>query len=983
MKKINFFIFLFFLISSAVSYSQKMNSETEDLVIEKMERVILMMEASDPSWIPSQQRLADLLSERARGRFMLEIEANCKGCRGSQIDREKAVKIYEKLLKTVSLKEDGRIFFQLAHLYQMAGNNEKAQNLFENLLKNGKKKKVSPSVISRSQAGLADILFQKGKFKAALKNYSLALKDQSLGNKALLIYNKAWCEFNLDQIKTASRTLLVLLTHPEQITRDNDEGKVYDPSFHYDMIKDLATFYSKLKVTQVQINGFEKLLPKEQSGPLLLHFANEVDRVGQKNAARIILERYLKVPNLTQEQRLQAILNKAQVNYDNGQSAQSTQDFAKAAEVYQHKGCDQAEDCLKIQKAMKHYVTELHRSKKTKPDLDLLNSYSVYAKTFPLDIEMAKRGAQVALDINQFSTAVQLYRLISSNADNKLKDKEEALLNEITASEKSKNTITRIDSYNYYLEHSSNLTKKYEVRYQLAYLAFQHKKFKQASEAFYILVNDQNGSIDLRKKSADLSLDCLVRLNDEERLEARAWEYSKTLPKFSQEFETLARKSLMNQVAHVANNNKSSPGDLRKYLDKTKEVNLSRARLDEKVLFYSNTAVLSQMLDDQDSYLKSQQNLLNLRGLPKIKKQEVYKELAAFFEKRLDFKQAYYWTLKINNPKISRKEKEFRLGTLADLGNQKPEKHYRLALKAGLNDSRTTNVRIRLVELSQNPIAELKKQAHELKRHPQLLNDLVLLVYAKTGQKKFLESLINSKELRNRSASYFILSQSLFRRINQLKRKLSASRIRSYKTQALQKATVERVKLLNQADRLLKESLSLKDITAQMMLLELISIENDRLVHELAALPKPKGLTTNQENQYKTVLKGKLHPFLYKAKLADQQKQKIWNKSFQLSQLINDYKQTRPELQKLMIHKLDILNQISGNGPLKDSIKETLSSNSPSIKELAMARQVVSKKPEDIREIEKLKILETKMGHPLMPAYLEARLNNLQKGKSL
>jgi hypothetical protein len=48
-----------------------------------------------------------------------------------------------------------------------------------------------------------------------------------------------------------------------------------------------------------------------------------------------------------------------------------------------------------------------------------------------------------------------------------------------------------------------------------------------------------------------------------------------------------------------------------------------------------------------------------------------------------------------------------------------------------------------------------------------------------------------------------------------------------------------------------------------------------------------------------------------------------------------------------------------------------------------MARQVVSKKPEDIREIEKLKILETKMGHPLMPAYLEARLNNLQKGKSL
>ena len=357
--------------------------------------------------------------------------------------------------------------------------------------------------------------------------------------------------------------------------------------------------------------------------------------------------------------------------------------------------------------------------------------------------------------------------------------------------------------------------------------------------------------------------------------------------------------------------------------------------------------------------------------------------LAGYYEKRLDFKQAYNWASKVNNPKVSEKEKQFRLGTLADLSNQNPDHHYRAYLKLAGNDAKSLVIRSRLVALSANPIGELKKQAPELKRQPQLLNDMVLLVYAKTGNNRALTSLLETKELRYRSGARFLLSQSVYDRIQGHQRKLATSQFRSYSNSNLQRGTVERVKLLNQADKLLKESVQLKDITAQMMVLDMITIENERLVKELAAIPQPKGLTAPQLAQYQSIMTSKLRPFLYKSKLAGQKRQEIWNQSNQLVQLINDYTQARPEIQKLMSHQLKLLATVSGDGPLKYNLNSALSGSTASLKDLASARQSVSENPEDAKQIENLKILETKMGHPLMPSYLEARLNHLHKEKSL
>jgi hypothetical protein len=83
------------------------------------------------------------------------------------------------------------------------------------------------------------------------------------------------------------------------------------------------------------------------------------------------------------------------------------------------------------------------------------------------------------------------------------------------------------------------------------------------------------------------------------------------------------------------------------------------------------------------------------------------------------------------------------------------------------------------------------------------------------------------------------------------------------------------------------------------------------------------------------------------------------------------------------VNELSLLAQIPGEGIMKKGVEEALNSSPLSTKDLQNARQNVAANPDSIRDIENLKMLETKIGHPLMPAYLEARISHLQKGKSL
>jgi hypothetical protein len=946
-----------------------------------MERVLKAMDVKDPSWVPTQQRLADTLAERARTRFMQEVEANCDGCKGSKADRQKAIQIYESILSQVQLNEHGPILFQLGHLYEMAGQNDKAIELFQSITKDAKKKSIAADIVSRSHAELGDLLFQKGKFKEAKANYEVALKDKKLQNRALTVYNMAWCDFNQDKLAPAIKTMEGLLSKPELITRDTEDGSKYDPVFHADVVRDLGTFYARRNITTKEIARYEVLSPKEKRKELLLNFAQEADRIGQKQAAHDILSRYLDQEGLTDTETLEAFVRMAKINYDRGQTGQSTRDFEKAAKAFKNT-CKDPSKCEELKKTMKTYVTELHRSKKLKPDQDLLNSYVIYSNTFPEDTEMTTRGAQVAMDMGKPAIAAQLYRAISDNSDLSEKERQNALLNEVAAGEKSGDANIQKAAYINFLKKGKDEGKSFEVRYQMAYLSYQQKQLKEAAVAFNDLATDKKGNAELRKKSADLALDSLAQLKNDEQIQDLAANYAVVFPSHKAEYETTARKALMNQAAALANNPNSSKSDMRTVLKRITNTNLASANSEEKVLFYTNESILAQKLGEEEIYVQALNKLI-ASDVTAARKEALLEQLTGYYEKKLDFTNAYKTALRLKMPKVSEKDREFRLGTLADLANQNPQRHYRAALKLGIKGDRAMVMRTRLVLMSANPAAELKVQSSELRRNPTMLNETALLVFARNGMSGNLKSVLDMKEIRNRSAAQFIQKQPFYSKAANFKNQIAAHMISTKSDRQMQRDITERIKLLAKADALLADANRTRDITAQLMALEVVAIENDRMVRDLVNLPMPKGLTPQEQAQYVGILKGKSKPYLMKAKFAEQREQDLLNNSSALAQMAQDYRTARPEIQNILKREMSLITQLQASGKMKSAVSDALNSSQASASDLASARKSVAAEPNNAGEIVKLKNLETKMGHPLMASYLDGRLNQLQRGKSL
>ena len=977
MKNVTSLLILSVLFIGSFARAEKMDSETQNQVVVRLERVLSKMHKTDSSWLPSQLRLADLLAERGRLRFLNEVEAGCQGCKGSLDDRKKALAIYGQIINQLNIQEQGTVLFQMAHLHEINNDDKKAQDIFEGILKNPKKYQ-SEELVAQSRMALADLHFQKGQPKEALAYYKIAFNDKKSPNHGLSLYRMAWCEFNLDHLKTAIKSLEQLAASKDLLVKETAQGFVPDPSFQNDVLKDLATFYSRETVSKTQINRFQNLAPLEQRKELILFFAQEADRLGQKQAAAQLYHIYLDDPKLTQEERLDALMHVAQVNYDKGQSGQSIEDFANAANAFKQTRCSEDAKCLELQKQMKHYVTELHRSKKTNPDLDVLKGYSIYSKTFPDDTEMALLGAQVAVQLGKSDMANILYRHASTSAkDDKLR--EAALLGEIEAAEKTQNLATRETAYQHYLELRPKGQKQFEVRYQLAHLSYDRKQWAKAADQFRVLALDKTGSNDLRKKSADLALDCLASEKRDADIEKWALEFSGAFPANQAEFREISRKSVMNQTAKTANDSHASASDLRDALKKMQSANFSGANDEEITQLLQNQTIVAGKIGDDTALLASLNSLLAVKNLKPAQREETLARKVAIYEKHLDFKSAYSVALKMKFSELKPFEKELRLATLADLaalGSMK--KHYEAALKLGLSGQRSGVVRSRLVLTSSQPFKELRRQQSELTRFPQLMSETLLLVFAKTHDQKNLETFLKNKSLAHTAAAQFIRKQPFFAKEQALNKRLAQHQINFSNDHRLQKTIKERIQLLAEIDHSLTEALNLKDFTAEVMALSLLEKENERMVRDLFALPAPKGLSSIEQIRYQDLLKTQARPYLTKSKMAQVKLQDFWKNENTIRSILADFDKARPELRPWLTQEIQILAEIAPSSQ-KSRFESSLRESLPTQKDLLAARESVRANPNDTREIEKLKILETKIGHPLMSSYLEGRLGRIQR----
>ncbi|MBX3040335.1 MAG: hypothetical protein KF789_06460 [Bdellovibrionaceae bacterium] len=972
----NSFLSILIVATALHAKAVPMDPETQTSVIDRLERVISQMSNKEPSWVASNLRLADLLAERARLRFMSEIEKTGKGGAGSEADRKKATDLYESVQNRVSAQEQGRILFQLAHLYEGSGNRKKSLDLFNKILKTPAK--YESFLVLKARTGLADIQFQEGKFKAAQDNYEVAMKDSKLENRGLVMYRVAWCQFNRNKLSDGIKTLEKLAGTPSLLTKDSTKGQVYDSGFHGDVVRDLATFYSRRSIGKSDINQFRDLAPTDQMQELLLFFSGEADRLGQKQAAYDILKIYIEDPKLSTEEKLEAYVRMAQARYDMGRSNDSNEDFALAAMTFKQAKCSSKDNkCDELQKRMKRYVTELHRSKKVKPDVAVLKAYFIYVQTFPQDAETAILGAQVALDLKNYPMAGSLYRS-ASNGTQDAKFLEIALMGEIEAAELQKTAKVREEAYLRYLKVLPNGKSRHEVRYQYAQVTYEQQKHAEAAALFKEIALDTSAPAALRRKSADLSLDSLAIQHRDSDIELWALEFAQAFPKDRAEFQKISRKALMNQVAKTANSKDSSNWEMKKALDKMLATNLSTATSQEKVLHYKNQEVLARKTGNELVVLSSLNGLLAEKTLSASEREEALARKVGLYETRLDFRSAYNTATQMKFASLSKAERELKLGTLADLAEMNANRHYQAALNAGLKGTAGASLRSRMVLSSKNPAAELKKHQNELRKYPNLMAEAVLVIFAKTKSenavKPFMGSISRTAEAR------FINKQSFYPTHQSLARRLANQRLNG-SSQALMKRTIDqRMKLLAEADSSLVQAVRLNDYTAQIMTLSTVEKENERMVQDLLSLPVPPRLSAAQKAQYTSLLEQQSRPFAQKAQVSRQKLLEFWSNDRALSSLISEYENARNEVKPLLRNELRLLSEFSSGSGQNSRLKSALSEgDGPSRKELLALRQEVSRNPRDVRSIQKLRDLETKIGHPLMATYLDGRLNQIKK----
>ncbi len=985
MKSLLRVLILTYLIfaQSPSAFAEKMDSETQNLVIDRLEQIIATMDKTDASWPGSTLRLADLLAERARLRFMAEIEASCDGCKGSVADRKKALSLYESVFEKSKKSEQGNILFQIAHLHQIANEDNKAKTIYENILK-AKKGVYTEDVTTQSLLALADLHFQKAKYKDAQKLYNQALEKAQATQKGFILYRLAWCQFNLGNLKLGISTLENLLGNKNLLVKQTEDGITEDPAFQLDVLHDLITFYTRNIVTPDKITKFQSYLPAQGKKELLLNFAEETSRLGQKQSAATIYEIYLNDTSLTKEERLNATLILAQTNYEHGSSKESLIVFAKAAAEYKDTSCDD-EQCQALQKKMRSYVTNLHKSKKSRIDQEVLNAYDIYIQTFPKDIEMVVLGAQVAEDLTQYTKSSQWYANAANlwTKDSPAAVKESALLGEIETAEKSQDQNLREAAYKHYLKLSPDTEKSYEIRYQLAQLSYERKEWDQAANQFRKLALEKTKQTSLQKKSADLALDCLVLQKRDEDIETWSLDFANALPAHASEFQKLYRKSLNTQIVNVANNEKASSSELEKAIKKVKSANMKGASQSEQIMHYNNLAVLAKKAQNDEALLMAYEGLLALPFLSKADREETLASEVGFYEKKLDFKSAYRLALKMKLPNIKPSEKELKLGTLADLANLQPQNHYKRALQYKLSGAPETSVRQRLVMLSSNPASELKKHYSRLLRSPDLVSNMALLIYAKNHSARGLEFVLNDKRLERQAAITYIKKQSYYPKHSLLEQKISGLQLDTKSERTLTKSIQSRMKMLKQADLSLAEALRLRDFTAQIIALSTVKKENQRFAQDFLNLPQPQNLTKKEQVRYTSMLQKQMSPFLLKAKYADAKINDLWTQSAGWKNLIKDLMKSRAEIQYLISQDVHRLIELSPSSEIKSKLKDALNDSRLSQNNLNSMRVTVSKNPNDIEQIEKLITLETKIGHPLMVSYLELRIGQLHRRKTL
>jgi len=978
-------LFLLISVFGLSAWATKMDIDTHTAVITRLQQVVQSLDDGDSSKAPAALRLADLLAERSRLKGLKEVELNCTNCLKAKEDRLEAVKYYSYVIPLLPDDTRSQAMLQKAHLHYALGDAQKTEALYKQIVNEGRRRHSS-LVMGQAYASLGDVLFQKTKFTEARASYEKALAIPETPQKGMIYYRLAWCLFNLDQVQRSVAMLEMILTTPRLTQLANSEGAGQDTSFKIDVSKDLATFYSRTTINRSRINRLLELSPAENRQDNLFFLATETDRLGKKREAAMVWMVYLE-NSPKDKTALEAQIRLMKIKRDLGDLKGSLAVFAHVGQLWKNPGC--GDRCPDLQAQIRKFVTDWNREEKKFMTPELTQAYVMYCTVFPNDAEMYFWGAEVAKQRKQFRQSVALYHhaaLVAHKQLERPKDMnaeqikglksifEGSLIGEIDMAETMKDHELRMNAYKNYLALNPNGAREFEVRYQMAQSEFERQQYDNSASAFRKLAIEKNARDKaLQKTAASMSIESLIRLKRADLIETWSYEYAGIFTKDRKEFLMIHRKTVLNSVAVRINQKTATKTDQ----IKLGTVSLEGGTHEDRISLYNSQYLLAIQLQDFGAAKKAVTNLLAVKELSNMHRNEAVRNRIWLAELELDFRTAYYM-LEAQDNKLTA-DRALRLIWLSQMAGLPSEKHENQFLSLSGNRAARAAVITNHVQRQRNPSRALKPYLKELSQSPEVLARLSLEIYARNKSRSTLEDAYEFRSVRNTPTGTIIGRLLQYPELKKQIARLGGARLNARTQNALKSSLESRIKMMADLEQVGQKAISNKDPVLQSIVLATLMRENDRLHNDIIALPAPRGLTQQQKEQYDGLVAQQAAPYKSKAIAIAEKLNQLWADDSWSERLAQNYIDARNEYKPALLQDLEMLSNYAPSSARPDLILAMSKPQQlPSRQDLASAQQQVRKYPFSEDYVKELRDVENRRGNDVVVAHLDARLSQMK-----
>lgn len=955
-----------------------MNVDVHDMLITKLEKGL--EKTKDTS---IELRLADLYSDRSRLKQIKENETDCNQCLKSNEDRKKSVIIYKKIFDKIDKNEQERVFEQISQSLTILNSSKEADEFYNRIIKN----KYSNQLKAMAHLAQADNFFFNNQYSSAYKKFRTALTLSPNLESPIVKYRIAWCEFNSGNFESAKRQLTEILKEKDSI----------EPSLKSEIARDFARFSSKGKINKSTIKMVHNLSPNTDSKDNIEFLAEELDRQSRFYESLIVNHYLLEEFTSDNYEKSIAYIRIAQSELSLKRYNSVIESFRKSTEFYKNLNCKSSANlCDQYQEKAQKFVIYWNSLEKDQPSQNLIKIWTIYITLFTDKSDMHFLAAQTFYKIKDYAKAQDSYiktaEILNQNSKynkNKNSSQDVKLFNislnaAMDSAEKSKKIENKIQAYQAYLKLNPEGEKNLEAKYQLAYLDYEQKKYKDALIAFNNIVKDYTKSKKLLKhdiaiKSANLVLDILAIQKANKEIMIYSLIYADVFTKQKDDFNSIYRKALINESLDTLKDKNSNKKYQSQLIDNIKKSKTHKTSQSEFIKINEVQLELAIAIQDLNEVKLSAIELINSKRIkPNIRNYALDKYIWAS-EIALEFSKAYEFAL-IRYPKKNRGQKELlKIGLLAELSGKNPNSFYEQALTKTRSPAEANQIRIKIVQNSRYPWKDLIKYKKDLSLSPLLLSELTLETYARFKNDKRAEEVLKDKRVASKPAGIQLQRYIEIPKFKKLEHQVSKHKIASKSESKTQKNIAERVQILSKIEKVANSAIERKDFTLQVASLSLLKNEKERLAKELSELPIPKGLNKKEQSMYNSILAQRVVIMQNESKKIAIRLEQAWKSQSYVKNMSSAFFNSSNDLKQLIAQEAKFLTAYAPDN-VRSDLKRMFDIPKLDRKSLDVARTQVQEQPFNKDKIKNLLKLEKYNNRYTQVAFLEKRIIELDKG---